>query len=190
MQDIKELVGQLISCSESPFTEDSRASLEALGAEPVQRLIAAYAPAPTKKAEGGDPAPDPDPDPKDEEEEGGTPTPTPTPDPNAVQLSRAEYDEMRAASRAFKAQQVARKTRLVTAIGKAQTAFTLAELSAMPLDHLEKTARMLGVDSPAGAGNRDYSGVPLSSDEDLDAGAARSLPDVYGLGKKESGATN
>jgi hypothetical protein len=166
MSKTKDLVGRLIANERSPFTDKDTAALSALSEESLAALdqqFAAPAPAPAKTEE-----------PKEEQ-------PKPAADPQAVTLSREEYDDMRAASSAFRAQQLARKGALVAKLKGAQDTYTEAELQAMAVEQLEKTAKLLKVDEP----RPDYSlqGEPGSGIATL---ASFAPPDPYGLNKKEA----
>lgn len=152
----KELIGRLIANEATPFTEAHEETLAVFGEDELEDLASRYEAAPSEPAaEPSEPA-----------------------DPNQVSLSREEYEDMRAASSAYKVAQRAKKERLIAALKGAQSVYTEKELEAMSVEQLEKTAKLAKLDEP----ERDYTlrGAAVVTEDD----AARfAPPDPYKLGK-------
>ena len=137
----KDLVGRLIACERSPFTDKDKTLLEAFGAERLAEMVESF------EAEPEDVEPKKEPPKAAEPEE-----PTDT-----VRLSRDEYQEIRAAADAHKVAQATRKTALLVSLKDKQDTYTEDELKAMQVTDLEKLAKLLKVGEPV----PDYSGRAL-----------------------------
>jgi hypothetical protein len=143
---INDLVGRLIANAASPFTEDDKAHLEALGEAKLEALDAALQPA--------------EPEPKVEE-----PEPVEEEPDDSVKISADELADLRAAASAHKRQQAERKTALLAKLKGKQDAYTDDELAAMSCEQLAKVSKLAKVDAEP---VRDYSGqgMPTTGSDD------------------------
>jgi hypothetical protein len=95
-----------------------------------------------------------------------------------ISIPRDEYTQILAASNAFKSQQEARKTALITSLSTVQSSLTAADLQAMEMPTLEKMADAFKVIQPtASSGNYIALPIPVNSAKT----AMRELPDPLGL---------
>lgn len=172
MSDTNTLIGRLAANAACPFDD---AQLRAMSAEQVKALDAAF---PQAADTSGDKQPADSPPAQ-------TLTPPTTDEPKTVQLSQAEYDDMRAASAAYKRQQDARRSELVTGLSKAQSAYDAAALQAKSLDDLEALATVVGLDAPLSPVS--YAGRGLAEPGGADA-SIYDTPDTYGLRAAQTAA--
>jgi len=161
-----ELVGRILACETSPFTEAHRKYLEAIPEDELAKIVESL---PGEKKEAAPAVP-------------VAPAVAPTTaaaaavaDPNIVQLRRDEYEDMRAAASAFKTDQVRVKTALVTRLVAAQKVYTAEQLNAKPIEDLDALVRLLDLSMPV-----DYSGrgTPASL-APTTAAAAPAPPDPW-----------
>lgn len=96
-----------------------------------------------------------------------------------VSIPEDKYSDILAASNAFKAQQEARKSALVTSLSTAQTSFSAADLQAMGMDTLEKMGEAFKVNQSAISTSASYVGLPVTGSTTKPA--LRDLPDPLGL---------
>ena len=157
---VKDLVGRLIANAASPFTDDDKAHLEALGEAKLTALDAALQPA------------EPEPEKVAKEE------PAKEPD-DSERISKEELADLKAAASAYKRQQAAAKTALIAKLkGAVQDAYSETELQAMSVEQLEKVSKLAKVDT---APERDYTGrgFPVTGDDADDDDYEP--PDTYGF---------
>lgn len=165
---VKELVGRLITNERSPFAEDDRKWLEAASEERLKSLA---------KQCSEEPEPEPEPDEPEEVAEEQA-------DPDTVQVSRDDFEDMRAATRAWKREQEAKKTHLVGMLKSAQDEYSEDDLKAMSVEQLEKTSRLLKLHRPEPTYLRNL------PDEETGERKMRPLPDTYGIRKNQEQAAN
>ncbi len=157
---MKESVKKLIEGSAGKYTEADATWLEQVPEERLAALAPAAtpAPAPTTAAAGNEQPPAP------KSPDTGTqtpPAPTPPTNPGAVRtIPEAEYNTLMALASKQKAAEAVRGNELRASLKTAQKEYTEAELAAMPVEQLERMARMLGtVDDLVGG---DDEGVDFS----------------------------
>lgn len=158
------LVERLIASEVSPFTEDDRSSLEAFGEDRLTELADGF----TEASESADEEPVTAP----EDNEQGEDT---------VQLSRQDYEDMRAAAGAFRRQEEQRRKSLISSLSVAQDTYSKEELAEKDTEELEKLTRLAKVDKA----EPDYSGRGFPTAASRKA-KKPSLPDPYGLNRKEA----
>lgn len=172
MSDVKtELIGRLVALKDGPFGNAEDGKLLAQMSEgTLTALVGKYCADDGEskdkgeggKAGGGKPTPTPTPNPPQ------TPNPSPPPT-DTVQLQKGEYEDLRAMSDAYKAQQTARKAQLVTQLKGAQKVYAESELAALTVANLEKLAQLAGVETEPVSHQRDYAlrGAPGDADSDI-----------------------
>ncbi len=142
--DLAKRIAALVECPNTAFTAEHVPFLKTLdeaGIVTFEEMARPLAP-PVTPDEGK-----PDGEVKPDGE--GTPDPDADKPPvDTVQLSRAEYTEMRAASTAFGAQQAERKQLLVASIRLATDAYTEEELGTKDVDELEKLGQAVDAATP------------------------------------------
>lgn len=150
-EKVKDLVGRLVANAKSPYTEDDKAHLEALGEAKLAALDAAFEATEPEVKEEPEKA---KPETKVEEEPDGT-----------ERISAEELADLRAAASAHKRAQAAAKTALLAKLKGKQDVYTEAELQAMGVEALEKVAKLAKVDAEP---VRDYSGrgMPVTGSDD------------------------
>jgi hypothetical protein len=145
---IKELVGRLIASERSPFTEEDREHLEALGEAKVTALEEALQP-----PAAPEPVVEPEPEPDEEDEEAT----------KSEEEWMAEAPEsLRAMVERYQGEETARRSSLVTSLGGAQDEYTTEQLEAKSTDDLQALAKLLKVGESA----PDFSGKgsPITDD--------------------------
>lgn len=157
---VQDLVGRLIANAASPYTEDDKAHLEALCEKKLEALDAAFQP--------NEPAP----------EKAAEPEPAAEPD-DSERISKEELADLRAAASAHKRTVAAQKTALVAKLKGAQDAYSEAELQALPVETLERIAKLAKVDTDPV--DRDFSGRGFPVTGDAVDEASFAPPDTYGL---------
>jgi hypothetical protein len=117
------------------------------------------------------------PEPEEEKEE-----------PETVSLKKEEYEDMKAAASAFRAQQQARKAELVALVHKAaEDAYTTEDLQSLDVAALEKLAKALKVNEPI----RSYAGArAVPGGEDAGYPEPPDPYDLAGLAKARQGGAN
>lgn len=144
----KALVSKLIGAAKSPFDESDRAMLEGMKEEKLTALMSAYKEGEAQTTITTPAAPVVPVNPPANQTE------TSTPPPGMSLVSDDELNDIKAAASAYRSQQEAFKTSLISSLKSAQTAFTEDDLKKMDISTLEKLATSLNVNEPATA---DYS---------------------------------
>lgn len=162
-------VDKLIAASASPFTEDHREQLTALGASALKNMSARYL------SEEPDPVSTPEPavdttEPAQSE---------PVVDPDVVQLSKEEHETLTAMANAYQADLQAKKNTLVASLKGAQDAYTEDELNDLSLEALQKVSKLCKVEQPVPA--VDFSARGLTSPPGADQDLYMNPPDPYDL---------
>lgn len=201
MNKKKDLIGRLVANTRAPFVEKDRTALEALSEETLEAMDKSYdtnvAGAPNTPATPSTPqaptTPEPAQSPSTPPATSSTPavppvTSNPPPvhaaAPDTVQLSREDFESMRAAAAAHRQSEDARKSALVKSLVSAQKVYSESDLKAMSIDQLEKTRQLLNVediDMPYDFSGRGRAIAASASDDDE---YDYTPPSVYGLEKK------
>jgi hypothetical protein len=153
-EKLKSLVARMIAAKRSPYREGDEAHLEALGEDRLEELVEDAEKEPetvaAPQAEGDDEGDDEE----TEEVEANV-------EADTVTVPREKWDEVVAASDAYKAAEKTRRDELAAAIAKKTDAWPLAALAAKPLAELRALVKALGLDEPV----RDFSGrgIPVSA---------------------------
>jgi hypothetical protein len=130
-KDVQELVGRLVACERSPFTE---ADAEWLAAAPEERL-----------RELADNLPKPAPEPA-----------APTPQTEAEWLEAAP-EGIRSMVERYQNEEASRRASLVLSLAAAQTVYSAEALETKPTEELASLAKILKLDEPT----PDFSGRPM-----------------------------
>lgn len=188
--EMKQLVGRLIASKHCRYGEDDRATLEAMSQDRLKALSEALPddnpegeqePAageegkePQKAAAPAEPEKATEPKAAAEEKPAAAPAKDPDPAEESVKVSKGVYEDMKAASAAWKAEQARKHAALVKSLAGAQDGFSEGDLKAMPLEQLGRLARALRVDEPEPAA--DYSGRAMAEPTEARSSAP---PDPY-----------
>lgn len=166
----KALITKLIGSAKSPFEESDRAMLEGMKDEKLTSLISAYEGEASSTVTA---------------ETLVAPVATSTQAvetqvaPDQVVISKDELNDIKAAASAYRTQQEAHKTSLISSLKSAQSAFTEDDLKKMDISTLEKLATSLNVNEPSTV---DYS-VRGRVESRVSSGAPtmRDLPNPWGI---------
>lgn len=170
----KQLVGRLIASKHCRYGENDRLALEAMSEDRLKALSEALPddnPEGEQKAAAGEDGKEPQkaaapaepekPAPAEKKVAAEQPAAANAePKDDSVRVPKEVFDDMKAASAAWKADQERRKGALVASLKAAQDGFTEPDLKSMGIEALQKLARSLKLDEPEP--KPDYSGRALS----------------------------
>lgn len=172
-ETMKQLVGRLIASKHCRYGEPDRATLEAMSEDRLKALSEALPDDSTEgeqKAAAGEEGKEPQkatapaepekPTPAEKKVAAEQPADAAEPKDDSVRVPKEVFDDMKAASAAWKADQERRKGALVASLKAAQDGFTEPDLKAMSIEALQKLARSLKLDESEP--KPDYSGRALS----------------------------
>lgn len=172
MSKMKDLIGRLIQCDRSPYTEADAKALGAFGEARLEVLAEAYA---------GEPAAEPEPKPKPEEAAPAPPAAPPKPKTEDEWMAEAP-ESLRRMFAEMRSREAREREERIAALAAKTTVWTKEELAAMSTDALGKLAKALETDE---APVHDYSmrPAPTALEADLPNFEA---PDTYGLRAAEA----
>lgn len=181
-EDTMSAVDKLIAAADSPFTDESRKALDALGAAELKSMCSRYLSEDAEPEEPAEPVAA-KPEPAAEPEKAA---PAAEPETKAASLpdwvqgmTPEQLEDMRAAGAAHKAAMKQRKDALVATLKGAQDTYTEAELQAKPVPELEKLSRLCKVDTPPQP--VDFSGRGLARPAAGDSDIYLNPPDPWAL---------
>lgn len=188
--EMKQLVGRLIASKHCRYGENDRATLEAMSEDRLKALGEALPddnPEGEQKAAAGEEGKEPQkaaapaepekPAPAEKKVAADQPADAAEPKDDSVRVPKEVFDDMKAASAAWKADQERRKSVLVASLKAAQDGFSEPDLKAMGIEQLQKLARSLKLDEPEP--KPDYSGRALSEPPSAHDSTP---PDAYAAG--------